>query len=96
MMPSAKVKVSRSAASEFRMGVWLCGVAVVLLLLLTPQTARCNDPDDPLLELLIKKGLVTQKEAEAVKVEAQAMRSNNAGTSSGCTNSVISRPMNCS
>jgi len=39
------------------------------------------DNSDPLLDLLIKKGLVTQDEAEKVQAEADAMRSNNLATS---------------
>ena len=39
------------------------------------STTATNAPD-PLLDLLIKKGFVTQKEAEAVQAEAEALRTN--------------------
>lgn len=38
--------------------------------------AKAADQPDPLLDLFVKKGFVTQQEADAVKAEADAMRSN--------------------
>jgi hypothetical protein len=42
-----------------------------------PAPAASAPMSDALLDLFVKKGLVTQQEAEQVKAEAEAMRSNN-------------------
>lgn len=39
-------------------------------------TAKAAETPDPLLDLFVKKGLVTQQEADQVKAEADAMRTN--------------------
>ena len=39
-------------------------------------TAKAADAPDPLLDLMVKKGIVTQDEADKVKAEADAMRTN--------------------
>jgi Putative porin len=40
------------------------------------STGRCDDAGDPLLDLLIKKGIVTQDEAAKIKAESEAARTN--------------------
>ena len=62
-------------------------VAAIILIVAGIGTVmvRAADPPDPLLDLFVKKGFVTQQEAESVKAEADAMRSNevsNAGLGS--------------
>jgi hypothetical protein len=44
------------------------------------SAGRCADPPDPLLDLFVKKGFVTQDEANAVKAEADALRTNQVQT----------------
>jgi hypothetical protein len=58
--------------------VWLAGmVGMVAVCVATPgRCANSSDADDPLLDLFIQKGFVTQQEAEKVKAEAEAMRTN--------------------
>jgi polyhydroxyalkanoate synthesis regulator phasin len=46
------------------------------LLLGAGASAWCQDAHDPLLDLMIQKGMITQEEASKVKAEADAMRSN--------------------
>lgn len=52
---------------------------IILLAICTAPRGWCansSNTTDPLLDLFIKKGFVTQKEAEQVEAEAQAMRTN--------------------
>jgi Putative porin len=58
--------------------VWLAGILMMTLVCAaTPgQCANSSDADDPLLDLFIQKGFVTQQEAEKVKAEAETMRTN--------------------
>ena len=54
-----------------------------ILLALTADKAWCADSSnatDPLLDLFVKKGYVTQQEAQQVEAEAQAMATNNPAT----------------
>ena len=54
---------------------------VALFVALAAGKGWCADSPapatDPLLDLFVKKGYVTQQEAEQVEAEAQAMQSNN-------------------
>lgn len=58
--------------------IGLTGV-LLLTVVLAPRgwCANSSNATDPLLDLFIKKGFVTQKEAEQVEAEAEAMRTNN-------------------
>ena len=53
---------------------WLAGVAVVLCA--AALHGYCGDPFDPLLDIMIKNGLITKEEAARVKAEAEANRTN--------------------
>jgi hypothetical protein len=46
------------------------------LLLAIGARGWCADPHDPLLDLMIQKGMVTQDEAAKIRAEADALRSN--------------------
>ena len=61
-----------------RRKAWVTGFSVVLAMSGAIQSLRAqnSNPDDPLLDLFIKKGFVTQDEAAKVEAEAQAMRTN--------------------
>ena len=61
-----------------RRATWLAGI-IMMLFMGTATWGRCADSTnttDPLLDLFIKKGFVTQKEAEQVEAEAEALRTN--------------------
>src|SRR5579862_3927534 len=49
--------------------------AVTLLSVLISPAAFAADPNDVLLDLLVRKGIVTEQEATRVKAEADALRS---------------------
>ena len=58
-----------------------CSNLILLLGILAAGNGWCADPaslsdSDPLLDLFVKKGYVTQEEAEKVKAEADALRTN--------------------
>jgi hypothetical protein len=58
-------------------------LAGIFATVLVGAVARCwsadsSDAPDPLLDLLIQKGILTQQEADRVQAEAAVMRSNNA------------------
>jgi len=61
-----------------RRTTWLAGIVVIAAMgAMTPELcANPSDADDPLLDLFIQKGFVTRQEAEKVKAEAEAMRTN--------------------
>lgn len=56
-------------------GIRVAAIATVIAGVST-TIGKCADPPDPLLDLFVKKGFVTQDEANAVKAEADAMRTN--------------------
>jgi hypothetical protein len=57
---------------------WLAGIVVMATVGAVTRglCANASDSDDPLLDLFIQKGFVTQQEAEKVKAEAETMRTN--------------------
>jgi hypothetical protein len=57
----------------------LTGVASILAAL-TATTGFCGESSDPLLDLLIKKGFISEQEAGKVKAEADAARAANTAT----------------
>src|SRR5262245_29429064 len=60
-------------------GAWLfCIAGMLLMIALAP--GFCAQPPDPLLDLLLKKGFITEDEAAKVQVEADKLRA--AGTTS--------------
>src|SRR3954465_3708875 len=67
--------------SQKHPGIWfLC-----LTLVIFPMGRICAATSDPLLDLFIKKGFVTEQEAAKIKVEADALRE-------GSTNSLPPLP----
>lgn len=60
-------------------------VAVILVIVAGISTVivEAADQPDPLLDLFVKKGFVTQQEADSVKAEADAMRTNNESAYAG-------------
>ena len=61
-----------------RPAAWLKGLAATLPVF-AAMKGQCADPtstSDPLLDLFVKKGYVTQQEADQVKAEADFMRTN--------------------
>lgn len=61
----------------------LTAAIVIILAGISTVIVRAADPPDPLLDLFVKKGFVTQQEADAVKAEADAMRTNNETPNTG-------------
>lgn len=61
------------------------GILVAAILIFVAEIGtiigRAADTPDPLLDLFVKKGFVTQQEADSVKAEADAMRTNGAAIS---------------
>jgi hypothetical protein len=55
---------------------WRKGAAVLLALAGAASKVHSAEPSDPLLDLLIQKGMLTQDEANKVRAEAEAIRSN--------------------
>jgi hypothetical protein len=64
----------RARLSRARLAFWFS--AFLLSVACTP--ARCQQARDPLLDLMIQKGMLTQEEALKVKAEADALRTNTA------------------
>src|SRR5260370_33306233 len=61
-----------------RFGVRGWSVVCGLVLMAAAATKGfCADSFDPLLEVMIKNGLITEEQAEKVKAHAEAMRTNN-------------------
>jgi hypothetical protein len=54
---------------------WLAG-CITLLLAVAVTRGGCAETSDPLLDLMIQKGMLTQEEAAKVKAEADAIRTN--------------------
>ena len=50
--------------------------AIVTMVGISTIIGNAAEPPDPLLDLFVKKGFVTQEEADAVKAEADAVRTN--------------------
>jgi len=61
-----------------RRAAWWTGLLAMLVMLAAEAKlyADSSDMTDPLLDLFVKKGYVTQAEAEEVKAEAESMRTN--------------------
>ena len=57
---------------------WLKSVLAILAMCLASEKmcADSSNTDDPILDLFVQKGFVTQQEADKVKAEAEAMRTN--------------------
>jgi hypothetical protein len=55
---------------------WLAGMVVLAAVGAVTRGLCAKASDDPLLDLFIQKGFVTQQEAEKVKAEAEAIRTN--------------------
>ena len=49
---------------------------LVLLICLLAVTARCEGPSDPVLDLLLQKGIVTEAEVQKAKADAERIRTN--------------------
>jgi hypothetical protein len=58
-----------------RSGKWLMGICTALAVCATTRGAEVEAPD-PVLDLFVQKGFVTQQEADKVKAEAEAIRTN--------------------
>lgn len=54
----------------------LIGLFFSVYLGLAATTGKCADPSDPILNLLLQKGIVTQDEVQKAKAEAEAIRTN--------------------
>ena len=65
-------EVRSSTAPRFN----AANVLAACLLLAAGISGRCQEAHDPLLDLMIQKGMLTQEEASKVKAEADAIRTN--------------------
>src|SRR5579872_4481957 len=54
--------------------------ALALTLCLFTLSARCEDPSDPVLDLLMQKGIVTEAEVAKAKADAERIRTNQLAT----------------
>src|SRR5215471_14604765 len=53
-------------------------IVFVTSLICTLSSALAADPSDPVLNLLLQKGIISQEELDKTKAEAEAIRTNNA------------------
>ena len=58
-----------------RRGTWLTGMCAALAICATARGENAGS-SDPILDLFVQKGFVTQQEADKVRVEAEALRTN--------------------
>jgi hypothetical protein len=56
----------------------VAAVAFVSAIVSAPSNAVAADPSDPVLNLLLQKGIISQQELDKTKAEAEAIRTNNA------------------
>jgi hypothetical protein len=77
------------AAPNFARVFWRRGIASALAAVALTGAVRAQT-SDPLLNLLIKKGMVTQDEADQVKAELDASKTNNANADASITKWKIS------
>ncbi len=60
-----------------RRGTWLMGISAALAIFATIKVKGADtEPSDPILDLFVQKGFVTQQEADKVRAEAEALRTN--------------------
>jgi hypothetical protein len=60
-----------------RRGTWFMGISAALAMCATIKVKGADaEPSDPILDLFVQKGFVTQQEADKVKAEAEALRTN--------------------
>src|SRR5271154_7334152 len=70
--PKARRRNPPSARNPIR---WLA--AIIAICAIGPASRGfCADPSDPILDLMLQKGLITEDEAVKVKAEAEAIRTN--------------------
>ena len=74
MQSHSRAKLLRNLLLGLR-GVRVAGLLVALLM---SNSAFCADSQDPLLNLLLQKGILTEDEAKKVQAEAEASRTNRA------------------
>src|ERR1051326_8722797 len=55
----------------------VAAVAFVSAIVSAPSNAVAADPSDPVLNLLLQKGIISQQELDKTKAEAEAIRTNN-------------------
>jgi len=64
-----EIRVSYRCSSVF-----ICGAIIFVFFLAV--TARSEDPSDPVLDLLLQKGIVTETEVQKAKADAERIRTN--------------------
>lgn len=80
-MPNRPSKINR-AIHRLRSLLWISPNRLlfrfaVVLMGAAPTTGLCADPSDPVLNLLLEKGVITEQEMQNARAEAEAIRTNN-------------------
>jgi len=81
--PSARAQKS-CALNDIQTSVWTPSETLVFTIFLAcilfcgQQCTAATDPSDPVLNLLLQKGIITQQELDKAKAESEAIRTNNA------------------
>lgn len=78
LTPHFYTDTSLSTLQWFSRGPLVAVVAIVSALTCAPSNALAADPSDPVLNLLLQKGIISQQELDKTKAEAEAIRTNNA------------------
>ena len=81
ILKAPRAKIPRGVAGNGRARAWRAGV-VCCVLAVHVCTGYSQEARDPLLDLMIEKGMVTQEEARKVRIEADALRTNAAAITS--------------
>jgi hypothetical protein len=83
-------KSCHQGKSTWKLPLWLLGAAVILLALFdlaaqaaqgTNEIARTAQPSDPILDLLLQKGIVSEEEVQKARTEAERIRNESIATS---------------
>jgi len=75
ILKAPRAKTPRSIAGNDAARTWCAGV-VCCVLAVNVFRGLAQESRDPLLDLMIEKGMVTQEEARKVRIEADALRTN--------------------
>src|SRR5690349_8046010 len=76
--PDHYAATAKSTIRWFSPKPLVAAVAFASALVSAPSNALAADPSDPVLNLLLQKGIISQQELDKTKAEAEAIRTNNA------------------
>jgi Putative porin len=78
LTPNPYTDTSSSTTRQFSPKASAAALAFVTSLFFWLSNASAADPSDPVLNLLLQKGIISQQELDKAKAEAEAIRTNNA------------------